>query len=160
MEEDSGAELTSPTTRTELKRRDSIGERIEHSIAEHIIEDTAVDQDVGAAHEVDAQEDLNTRLQAIDALKVDVDEKLKLAATSSHNVVKVLLVISSLYKHEFISPEARSVLKDQAIAEVRNEDGILAAAVELFSMDGDMNECVDTFVQVSDMLLAKPLGQF
>ncbi|KAF0686619.1 Aste57867_21591 [Aphanomyces stellatus] len=139
---------TSPMGR-ELKRRDSIGERIEQSIAEHIEQETA---HLEVEDEGDAVED-KVPLLSTSALKLDVEEKLQ-SISASHQITNVLLVISSLHKHRFISSEARSVLKNQAIEEVHTADGILAAAVELFCVDWDMDECVDTFVKVGQMLLA------
>ncbi|ETW07420.1 hypothetical protein, variant 2 [Aphanomyces invadans] len=156
---DAPARLTSPTAGRGLKRRDSIGDRIERSIAEHIMEETADAADVAREEALDDEEKLSisTKLQATGALKADVNEKLQLARAPSHPIVHVLLIIASLYNHDCISMEARSVLKDQAIDEVRRSNGILSAAVELLCQDGDVDECVDTFVQVGHMLLAKAL---
>ncbi|CAK4087047.1 unnamed protein product [Aphanomyces euteiches] len=87
------------------------------------------------------------------ALKEELQDKLQ-RVKASHQVANVFLVISSLYKHRYVSSEARNVLKNQAIDEVRSPDGILSAAVELLLVDWDVDECIDTFVKVSQMLLA------
>ncbi|KAF0737272.1 hypothetical protein Ae201684_006446 [Aphanomyces euteiches] len=134
----------------ELQRRDSIAERIEQSIAEHIQEDTHEAVPDVTEDEEQPAERASLLRETSSALKEELQDKLQ-RVKASH---QVFLVISSLYKHRYVSSEARNVLKNQAIDEVRSPDGILSAAVELLLVDWDVDECIDTFVKVSQMLLA------
>ncbi|KAH9109062.1 hypothetical protein LEN26_010751 [Aphanomyces euteiches] len=134
----------------ELQRRDSIAERIEQSIAEHIQEDTYEAVPDVTEDEEQPAERASLLRETSSALKEELQDKLQ-RVKASH---QVFLVISSLYKHRYVSSEARNVLKNQAIDEVRSPDGILSAAVELLLVDWDVDECIDTFVKVSQMLLA------
>ncbi|CAK4066262.1 unnamed protein product [Aphanomyces euteiches] len=137
----------------ELQRRDSIAERIEQSIAEHIQEDTHEAVPDVTEDEEQPAERASLLRETSSALKEELQDKLQ-RVKASHQVANVFLVISSLYKHRYVSSEARNVLKNQAIDEVRSPDGILSAAVELLLVDWDVDECIDTFVKVSQMLLA------
>ncbi|CAK4645590.1 unnamed protein product [Aphanomyces euteiches] len=127
----------------ELQRRDSIAERIEQSIAEHIQEDTYEAVPDVTEDEEQPAERASLLRETSSALKEELQDKLQ-RVKASHQVAN----------HRYVSSEARNVLKNQAIDEVRSPDGILSAAVELLLVDWDVDECIDTFVKVSQMLLA------
>ncbi|KAH9109063.1 hypothetical protein AeMF1_015804 [Aphanomyces euteiches] len=89
----------------------------------------------------------------VNAVKTEIQQKIQSTATMTQQtkVQYILLaVIGCLFKHGLISSDVRSALKSQAINE---PDGILLAAVELFLVDWDLDECVDTFMRVSHSVL-------